>query len=104
MFALMLAVVLVGSAPQHYTGIVWLHSDGCVPCKQMEPTINKLILEGAPIVIIKVSAAEDIAPYSPADKRVPTTVVYKDGAVVQRVVGVVSEKQLRAWLKTTGGH
>lgn len=99
MYALLLATLLLGAEPK-YTGIVWVHSATCVPCAKMEPVVDKLLIEGQPIIIVKITTQKELEERYKS-KYVPTTIVYKQGVELHKEVGVIEEQQLRKWLSET---
>ena len=96
MYAFVLAFALVAGQPG-YTGAVWVRTADCPACQKMEPTINKLLIEGMPIVVVGVTNQAQLAPYD-NHGLVPVTLVYRDGKVVNRFIGYMGEPQLRKLL------
>jgi thioredoxin-like negative regulator of GroEL len=68
----------------------------------MEPTVNKLILEGKPIVVVKVTTQAEVEAHGA--KHVPTTFAYKKGKLLSQTEGELDEKALRKLVKDTGGR
>ncbi|MFI5613427.1 thioredoxin [Amycolatopsis sp. NPDC051903] len=74
----------------------------CGPCKQLAPVLDELAGEhGDKITVAKLDV--DANPQSAKDFRVmslPTLVVFRDGAAVQRIVGAKAKAEL---LEDLGG-
>jgi len=75
----------------------------CAPCKAIAPIIDALAedFEGK-VKIGKVNVDEN--PATPAKygiRGIPTIILFKDGKVVDQVVGAVPKSQLEALLKKT---
>ena len=84
--------------PEGYTGIVWVHSETCTPCRRMEPAVTRLVLDGRPILVVTVASPQDFNDNGVSN--VPTTFLYKHGAIVDRREGEITEDALRGMLKT----
>lgn len=95
MYAFVLLLALVG-AGSDYTGLVWVKSTTCPPCAAMQPTVEKLVLEGQPIIIIIADTQADLAKYD--SSTVPVTLAYKHGKRTAKVGGRLSEADLRKML------
>ena len=78
--------------------VVDFHADWCGPCKMMAPhlaTVGAAYRETVQTFKLDVDAAGDIAERY-GIRSIPTLIVFKDGEVVQQVVGYQDEAKLRA--------
>jgi len=67
----------------------------CGPCRLMEPVLKELAEEYDAIVIGKLNVDENPAVAQRFDiLSIPTLLVFKDGAVVKKIVGAVPKKRL----------
>lgn len=99
MTAILLLALTLGVTPMEgFSGVVWVHSDACKPCKTMEPAVVKLVLEGEAVMVFKVATQAELV--DNGCKVVPTTLLYRQGKEIERREGVVTEGDLRAWLKS----
>jgi hypothetical protein len=96
MYGLVLALALVSGQPG-YTGVVWVKSAACPACTAMEKSVDKLLSEGAPVMVVVVANQAELAPYD-NHGLVPVTILYRDGKVVGRSVGYLADTQLRKML------
>ena len=87
---------VVKSPHAGYTGVIYVYSDACTQCKKESPLVDKLILEGKPIIKVRVIYAEDLKKY--ASTGVPVTLACRRGVEVGRVVGPANADQLRVLL------
>lgn len=72
----------------------------CGPCRMVSPALEALARENAgrvKLVKVNVDKAPRVAERFSA-RAIPTLIVLKDGAVVDRQVGAAPESQLREWL------
>jgi thioredoxin 1 len=72
-------------------------AEWCGPCKALLPTMHKLSGEYAGklnVYSVDIDKTQSIAMKNGV-MSVPTLILYKDGKVVDRVVGMVSESALR---------
>ncbi|MCA9495284.1 MAG: thioredoxin family protein [Myxococcales bacterium] len=76
------------------TSIVWFHSPSCGPCRAMEPTIHDLA-RSHPVRIVDVSKDPETA-MAMSVMATPTTLVVKDGKVVDVMLGAVPRGRLEA--------
>ena len=72
----------------------------CAPCKAIAPTIDALAAEFAGKVKVgKVNVDESQSiPSTYGVRGIPTLILFKDGKVVDQVVGAVPKSQLEAML------
>lgn len=94
---LLTLLVMSGNPLSEYSGLVWYHSDGCGACSQMKPTIDKLILEGLPIIVVKVEFTQQAFKEQEITK-VPATKTYQNGNYSYLDYGVLDEKKLRSMI------
>jgi len=80
-------------------------AEWCMPCRMLAPTIDKLATEYAGKV--KVGKVDTDSNRDVALKyqisAIPTVLLFKDGQVAQRFVGLRSEKEFKAALDATAG-
>jgi thioredoxin 1 len=74
----------------------------CPPCRAMNPTIEALAREFKVCKINVDTNQELAAKYSISS--IPALLIFKDGEVVARHVGVSSEATLRAEMRRLGGN
>ena len=72
-------------------------AEWCQPCRRLAPTIEKLAMDYAGKV--KVGKLDTDANHATASKfgisAIPTVIVFKDGQVAQKFVGLRGEKDFR---------
>ena len=73
----------------------------CAPCKAISPLIDALAAEyDGKVKIAKLNVDENPAtPGKYGVRGIPTLILFKDGKVVDQVVGAVPKNQLEALLK-----
>ena len=72
----------------------------CGPCRMLSPVVDEIAEEGGDFIVAKVNVDEqpEIAnQYSIS--AIPTLLVFKNGNVVNKTVGVVSKAEILAMLK-----
>ena len=76
-------------------------AEWCAPCKKMEPVIAQLNEQfGNYINFFKLNVDENAAVATEYSIRsIPTLFLFKNGEVVERVVGIVGKKELLKKLK-----
>ena len=78
-----------------YVGAVW-----CGPCKQISPIVEALSNEATDYKVYKVDADNSGSILQKTGVRsIPTILVYKDGEIVDRHVGVSTKENLDALAK-----
>jgi len=75
----------------------------CGPCRMMEPVLKEVADENDGITVGKLNVDENPAVATRFDiLSIPTLLVFKDGAVVKKLVGAMPKKklvdELSAWL------
>ena len=75
----------------------------CGPCKMIAPVLEELAGElGDKVVIAKVNTDQNpIYAQRLGVQGIPTMVLFKDGAEVDRVVGALPKGHLKQWIDTT---
>jgi len=102
MYAILLVATLcmAPSVNAQYSGVVWIYGDNCPACASMHKMVNNLIVEGAPIVVIKINGEADWQRYG--IQGIPSTFAYHKGVVVLKVSHAIDEKAFRLMLQTAG--
>ncbi len=77
--------------------LVDYYAPWCQPCKQMEPTLEKLKTEfTGKVAVVRINVDEATALSKELNlEAVPVLAIYKNGAEVKRVKGLQSEDELR---------
>lgn len=75
----------------------------CGPCRMIAPVLEELAGElGDKVVIAKVNTDQNpINAQRLGVQGIPTMVLFKDGAEVDRVVGALPKGHLKQWIDTT---
>ncbi len=75
----------------------------CGPCRMIAPTLEELAGEyGEKVVIAKVNTDENpLSAQRLGVQGIPTMVLFKDGAEVDRVVGALPKANLKQWIDST---
>jgi thioredoxin 1 len=66
----------------------------CGPCKQMMPQMDRLVKAGYPVEFVDVDESPTLAE-SAEVRGVPTTAIYENGVLVERVVGYEDVDRLK---------
>ena len=74
--------------------VIFFNATWCNPCQQMKPSIEKLVKEGYPIEMVDVEENSTLAENAEV-RGVPTTAIYENGVMVERLVGLQDEKLLK---------
>ena len=81
--------------------IVDFYADWCMPCKTLEPILEKIAEEyGDRLVLVKVNVNN--APENTQKYRIlsiPNVKIFKDGKVVDEFIGSLPENKVREWLE-----
>lgn len=82
------------------TVLIDFYADWCGPCKAYAPIVEAFATENEDIKVVKVNVddSEDLAIKYNA-MSIPTTVVIKNGKVVNRAVGIISKSNLAELVK-----
>ena len=73
--------------------IVNITASWCGPCKMMAPILEEIEAAGTPVFKVDVDENQEFAKGLEV-KGVPTTLIYKDGKIVNRVEGFVPKQVL----------
>lgn len=75
--------------------LVDFYADWCGPCQMLEPTVERLAAE-TPATVAKVDI-DELRPLARSNEvqGVPTMLLYVDGELTERIVGVRNENTLR---------
>lgn len=72
-------------------GAVW-----CGPCRQIDPIIKKMETEDNGYIVGSVDIDENsVIPLRYGVRNIPTILIFKEGQVVGKVIGNVTENELR---------
>ncbi|HMO13848.1 MAG TPA: trypsin-like peptidase domain-containing protein [Pirellulaceae bacterium] len=74
--------------------VYYFTSQGCPPCKQMEPIVGRLAQEGYPIEVVDVQRQPSLANQFNI-RATPTTVIVSEGNVVGQQSGIIPYAPLR---------
>jgi len=74
--------------------VKFFNATWCGPCQQMKPHIEKLQKEGYSIEMVDIDEQPTIAE-SAEVRGVPTTAIYENGNIVERVVGYEDYDRLK---------
>lgn len=74
--------------------VKFFNASWCSPCQQMKPGVNKLVKEGYPIEMVDIEENPTLAE-SAEVRGVPTTAIYENGVLVERVVGYEDVTRLK---------
>lgn len=72
-------------------------ADWCMPCKMLAPTVDKIAKDykdKLKVCKINVDSNQEVAA-SMGIRSIPTLIFFKNGEVVEQVIGVVNEAQLK---------
>lgn len=80
--------------------LVDFYADWCGPCRAVAPTLEELARDYADrLTVAKVNVDEQPGLAARFNVRsIPTLLLFRKGAVVDRVVGALSKPALRRWL------
>ena len=72
----------------------------CGPCRMLSPVVDEIAEEGGDFVIAKVNVDnEPLIANEYSISAIPTLLVFKNGEVVNKSVGVISKAEILAMLK-----
>ncbi len=76
-------------------------ADWCMPCKMIEPVVKEIAEEyNGKLKVVKFNVDENpITPQSLGITGIPTLILYKNGEIVERIVGALSKSQLENIIK-----
>lgn len=76
-------------------------ADWCMPCKMIEPHIEQIAEEyKGKLKVVKFNVDENpMTPQSLGITGIPTLILYKDGEIVERIVGAVPKEQIEELIK-----
>ena len=80
--------------------LVDIYADWCNPCRQISPIVEELANEATDYSVYKMDADTNPNIMKSMNVRsIPTILVYKDGVVVDRHVGMANKDQLNTLAK-----
>jgi thioredoxin-like negative regulator of GroEL len=82
---------------------IFFTSKVCPACQKMAPVIKKLIEDGYPIKIVDARNDTQLASQFKIEA-LPTLVILDDKKEVKRLIGVVSETEIRTILEKTSDY
>lgn len=80
-----------------WSGVVNFSSRSCAPCQQMAPIVEKLQRENLPIRKVDTNESPDLAAKHGVNS-IPAFVLFVDGKEQDRIVGAMSEADLRRFI------
>ena len=73
----------------------------CPPCRLIEPILDEIAAERGDVKVATIDADENLHTMVRFNVRsVPTILVFKDGQLVDRIVGVVPKSRIEATIAT----
>lgn len=80
------------------TILIDFYADWCAPCRAMMPTLQKLEAQGHIIGKVDITENEKLTNFY-GISAIPALLVFKNGKMVNKHVGVASEAKLKELLK-----
>ena len=74
--------------------VIFFNASWCSPCQQMKPGVDKLVESGYPIEMVDIEENPTLAENAEV-RGVPTTAIYENGVLVERLVGYRYEDLLK---------
>lgn len=71
----------------------------CQPCKTFEPVLQSVASDKLKVVSVDITDETELTEHFDVTN-IPTTILFKDGKVVAKVVGLKSKKELLNLVKT----
>jgi hypothetical protein len=93
---LILTAVISANPLQGYTGVVFVCSETCGPCRRFSPVVDNATILGWPIITVKVGDQEQGKRWSVT--AVPTMIRYVNGVEKDRRVGAMTPMELQRFL------
>ena len=80
--------------------LVDLFADWCMPCQQIAPIVEEISNEKTDVVFLKINVDEtpDVA-IKYGVSSIPTLLLFKDGELVNKLVGAYPKEKLLAFLE-----
>ena len=80
--------------------LVDFYADWCGPCKMLSPTIDKMAEAYAGRIKVCKLNVDDAYPVAASFgiQSIPTLIIFKDGELANKLIGLCSEDELRAML------
>lgn len=82
--------------------LIDFYADWCAPCQALKPILHNV--EGffnGKIIVERVNVDQDSAKASQFGiMSIPTLVILKDGAEIDRKMGLMSEQSLKQWIES----
>ena len=75
--------------------LVDFYADWCGPCKALGPILEQL--DGVNILKVNVDSFDEIAA-SYGIMSIPTLILFKDGEMIDKKVGLISKSDLEEWV------
>jgi thiol-disulfide isomerase/thioredoxin len=81
------------------TKVIRFHAEWCGPCKAYAPTWNRVVTENTEpeVEFLEIDVDKDVSGLAVEHKimSIPTTVVIKEGKIVAKKTGALSESELK---------
>lgn len=74
----------------------------CAPCKALAPVLEEIAQARTNVRIVKLNADDN--PFTPADlsvRSLPTLILFKNGVVADKIIGLESKAKIEAMLDRT---
>ena len=80
--------------------LVDFYADWCGPCKMLSPTVDKMAEAYAGRIKVCKLNVDDAYPVAASFgiQSIPTLIIFKDGELANKLIGLCSEDELRAML------
>jgi len=79
--------------------ILDFYADWCGPCKMYGPIIEKFAENNPDVNVHKINVDENqVTAQKHGIRSIPTTIIFKDGQIITKVPGVITEEKLNEFV------